>query len=105
MNLFHIMTKIRNRNYNYNYVFLFYDINSERVSKVFKICKKYLERYQLSVFRGNITPSNLIKLKKELKNIIKEEEDTIAIIKLPGKYSFEEEIMGIKLKDEDDLFF
>ncbi|TJX13718.1 CRISPR-associated endonuclease Cas2 [Tissierella creatinini] len=99
------MTKPKAKNYNYNYVFLFYDVNVKRVSKVFKVCKKYLERYQLSVFRGNITPSNLIKLRNELKNIINDNEDTVAIIKLPGDFSFDEEIMGIKLKDETNLFF
>jgi len=59
--------------YKINYVFLMYDIADEeseigknRVNKVFKICKKYLSSHQKSVFRGEITPSNLLKLQKEL---------------------------------------
>ncbi|HFK1483072.1 CRISPR-associated endonuclease Cas2 [Bacillus cereus] len=37
---------------NANYAFVFYDVNEKRVTKVFKICKKYLNHYQKSTFRG-----------------------------------------------------
>ena len=40
------------KNINYNYVFLFYDVGVKRVNKVFKKCKKYLNHWQKSVFRG-----------------------------------------------------
>jgi len=46
---------------NYGYVFVFYDVGEKRVGKVFKICKKYLQHHQLSVFRGEITPSKLMR--------------------------------------------
>jgi CRISPR-associated protein Cas2 len=62
---------------NYNYAFVFYDVNEKRVYKVFKICKKYLVHYQKSVFRGAITPSKLISLRHELKEMIDEDEDFI----------------------------
>ena len=91
------------KEYKYNYVFLMYDIADEeseigknRVAKVFKICKKYLIHHQKSVFKGEITPSNLLKLKKELKEVIDEELDYISIIKLPNESSFEEEEIGNK---------
>lgn len=67
---------------NYNYAFLFYDVNEKRVQKVFKICKKYLSHFQYSVFRGEITPSNMILLSNELKKVIKKDEDFVCIIKL-----------------------
>ena len=91
------------KEYKYNYVFLMYDIADEeseigknRVAKVFKICKKYLIHHQKSVFKGEITPSNLLKLKKELKEVIDEELDYISIIKLPNESSFKEEEIGNK---------
>lgn len=99
------MKTSKNSDYKFNYVFLFYDIGEKRVTKVFKICKKYLEHHQLSVFRGNITPSKIIKLKSELLKVINENEDRISIIKLPGRYSFEEETMGALPKDDEELFF
>jgi CRISPR-associated protein Cas2 len=96
------------KDYKTNYVFLMYDIADEesdvgkrRVNKVFKICKKYLNHHQKSVFRGEITPSNLIKLQNELKKIIDEKLDFITIIKLKNKKSFLEDTIG---KKEDDFF-
>ena len=84
----------KTKNINYNYAFLFYDVNEERVQKVFKICKKYLSHFQYSVFRGEMTPSKLIRLRNELKKVINEEEDFICIIKLISNNVFGEEIIG-----------
>ena len=88
---------------NFNYVFVFYDINEKRVQKVFKICKKYLSHYQKSVFRGDITPAKIIKLKNELNKIIDEEEDFICIIKTMNDCTFEEEVLGNKGTNGEDL--
>ena len=49
---------------NYNYAFVFYDVGEKRVQKVFKVCKKYLSHFQKSVFRGEISPSKMMNLKK-----------------------------------------
>ena len=96
------------KNYKFNYIFLMYDIAEEesevgknRVAKVFKICKKYLLHHQKSVFKGEITPSKLIKLTEELKKVIDYELDKISIIKLPNKTSFLEESFG---KTVDEMF-
>ena len=76
---------------NYNYIFVFYDISDEeseigknRVNKVFKVCKKYLKHHQKSIFRGNITPSKLIKLK--------------------NKHIFDEETIGVNHKNSESIF-
>ncbi len=86
-----------------------YDIADEesengknRVAKVFKICKKYLSHHQKSVFRGEITPSKLIKLQSELEKVIDKQMDFISIIKLKNKNSFLEDIIGNP--DQNDLF-
>lgn len=84
------------KNINYNYAFLFYDVNEKRVNKVFKVCKKYLSHFQYSVFRGEITPANIILLKKDLKKIINEDEDFICIIKLINNNLYGEDILGKK---------
>lgn len=84
------------RKINYNYAFVFYDVNEKRVQKVFKICKKYLSHFQNSVFRGEMTPSKLIRLRNELKNVIIDEEDFVCIIKLMNNNVFGEEIIGKK---------
>ncbi len=87
---------------NYNYAFVFYDVNEKRVQKVFKICKKYLSHYQNSVFRGEITPSKLIGLKTDLKQVIQEDEDFICIIKLFNENVFGEEVLGKKDKENGE---
>ena len=40
-----------------------YDINVKRTARVMRICKKYLEHVQKSVFEGSITEAKLNKLK------------------------------------------
>ena len=79
---------------NYNYAFVFYDVKEKRVNKVFKVCKKYLSHFQKSVFRGEMSPSKLIRFKKDINKIIDKEEDFICIIKLMSDGIFDEEIIG-----------
>ncbi len=88
---------------NYNYAFVLYDIGEKRVHKVFKVCKKYFKHHQKSIFRGNITPADLIKLRTELKKVISEEEDFISIIKFITKASFDEETLGKNWSDSESL--
>jgi len=88
---------------NYNYAFVFYDIKEKRVNRVFKVCKKYFKHHQKSVFRGTITPANLIKLKADLKKEIDPTEDFITIIKMMNESSFEEETLGVNFKDNEAL--
>ena len=90
-------------NINYNYAFVFYDIKENRVNKVFKVCKKYFKHHQKSVFRGTITPSNLIKLRADLKIVINEKEDFISILKMINERSFDEETIGVNLEDCEAL--
>ncbi|KGN00115.1 CRISPR-associated protein Cas2 [Clostridium botulinum] len=91
------------KKFNYNYAFLFYDVKEKRVNKVFKVCKKYLTHYQKSVFRGEITPSNIIKLREDLKKVIDESEDFICIIKLLNNKVFGEEVLGVDIETAEDL--
>jgi CRISPR-associated protein Cas2 len=49
------------------YLILVYDIEVDRVNKVLKTCRKYLNWVQNSVFEGEITKGSLEKLKVELK--------------------------------------
>lgn len=84
---------------NYNYVFVFYDVGEKRVQKVFKVCKKYLSHFQKSVFRGEMSPSKLIRFKKDLKKVINEEEDFVCIIKVMNENVYGEEILGLAVPE------
>lgn len=99
------------QNINYNYIFVFYDIADEyseigknRTVKVFNICKKYLKHHQKSVFRGNITPANQIKLKKELEKVIDQKLDFITMIKVLTEGNFEEDTIGTNHKNSESIF-
>lgn len=87
---------MKKKDYNFNYAFVFYDVNEKRVQKVFKICKKYLSHFQYSVFRGEITPSLLVKLKNDLKAAVNEKEDFVCILKMRDENMYGEETIGRK---------
>ena len=89
---------------NCNYAFVFYDIEEKRVQKVFKTCKKYLTHYQYSVFRGEISPSEVMQLETELKKIIKPKVDFVCMILLQGEYVFEERTLCTQQKSTEDVF-
>ncbi len=89
---------------NYNYIFLMYDVEEIRCQKIFKICKKYLNHYQNSVFRGEVSPSKMIKLKAELKKIMDPKYDRIDIIKFMNDATFEEENLGKLIENGESLF-
>jgi len=77
-------------------VIMVYDIKEERVNKVLKIGRKYLNWMQNSVLEGEITRAKLVKLKIELKGVIDREEDSIIFYKLRTKKFFDRETMGIE---------
>lgn len=89
---------------NYNYVFLFYDVGEKRVNKVFKKCKKYLNNWQKSVFRGPLTNSPILVLENELKSIINKNEDFISIIKIMDFKTIGETILGNNEINTEDIF-
>ena len=62
------------------YIILVYDIimdeSGARVQRnVFKICKKYLTHIQNSVFEGEVSDSNLLKLEIEIKKYSRKDQD------------------------------
>jgi len=80
---------------------LVYDINVERVQKVLKICRKYLNHVQNSVFEGEISEAKLEKLKLELKNVINIEKDSIIIYTFRTNWYSRREIIGVEKGKEE----
>jgi len=85
------------------YVIMVYDIKEERVNKVLKIGRKYLNWMQNSVLEGEITRAKLVKLKIELKGVIDREEDSIIFYKLRTKKFFDRETMGIEKGADEQI--
>ncbi|ABK82960.1 CRISPR-associated endonuclease Cas2 [Campylobacter fetus] len=86
---------------NYNYAYVFYDISDKeseagkrRVTKVFKLCKKYFLHHQKSVFKGEITPANFIKFKSAIEKLIDKNIDVITVLRLIRKDDVDEISIG-----------
>ncbi|KYC44487.1 MAG: CRISPR-associated endoribonuclease Cas2 [Candidatus Methanofastidiosum methylothiophilum] len=78
------------------YLIVVYDIEIGRVNKVHKFLRKYLFWRQNSVFEGEITKSQVEKIKIGLKEIIKKDRDSVLMYILEDKYSFKFEVIGIE---------
>lgn len=55
------------------------------MSKILKICRKYLFRIQNSVFEGELEDSKVIRLKKEIMENIITNEDNVILYKFKYK--------------------
>ena len=77
------------------YIILVYDVGQKRVGKMLKLCRKYLNWIQNSVFEGEITEVKLKELKKLSEDIMKEEEgDSLIIFKSRDEKWLEKEVVG-----------
>ena len=61
------------------YVLIVYDIAVERVTKVHKLLKRYLNWRQNSVFEGELTEAQIEAVKQNLHNIINEKTDSVLL--------------------------
>jgi len=77
------------------YVLIIYDINVERINKVYKFLKTYLNWVQNSVFEGEITKSQFNIITQKLKELIDEDTDSVIIYKIPEKY-MDKQIIGVE---------
>lgn len=85
------------------YVILVYDVGTKRVGKMLKLCRRYLNWIQNSVFEGEITDVKLKELKQKAKLIMKLDEDSIIIFRSRDAKWLEKEIIGTE-KNELDTF-
>lgn len=83
------------------FLILVYDVGEKRVGKALKICRKYLNWVQNSVFEGEISKVNFEKLKYELNKLINKEEDSVIFYKFRTKKYYKREIMGLNKGGEE----
>lgn len=84
------------------YVILVYDMSEKRVVKMLKLCRRYLNWIQNSVFEGEISEGNLAALKVEANDIM-QESDSLILFKSRNERWLEKEIIGEE-KGEIDNF-
>jgi CRISPR-associated protein Cas2 len=75
------------------YVVLVYDVDQKRVSKMLKLCRKYLHWIQNSVFEGEITEVKLKELVSLAQGIMYEK-DSLIIFKSRNNKWLEKEVHG-----------
>lgn len=85
------------------YVVLVYDIGEKRVGKMLKLCRKYLNWIQNSVFEGEISDVKLKELQHLAKQIMNVEEDSLIVFKSRNEKWMEKEVTG-KERNELDTF-
>lgn len=73
---------------------LVYDFGERRVAKMLKLCRKYLNWIQNSVFEGEISEARLKEMLTLCKKFMKEEEDSIIIFSSMAQLSMEKRVIG-----------
>lgn len=84
------------------YYIAVYDVNQKRVGKMLRLFRKYLHHIQNSVFEGELTDSDYLRLKSEAKQLMNKTEDSIIFFSMNGKY-LERETLGTE-KNEPTNF-
>lgn len=76
------------------YVILVYDFGEKRVGKMLRLCRKYLNWIQNSVFEGEITESRLRELKCSAADFMNPETDSIIIFTSRNEKWLDKEVVG-----------
>ena len=76
------------------YVILVYDFGEKRVGKMLKLCRKYLNWIQNSVFEGEISEVKLKELTLKAEEVMKLEEDSIIIFSGRTEKWLDKQIIG-----------
>lgn len=85
------------------YVILVYDMGQKRVGKMLKLCRRYLNWIQNSVFEGELTEVQLKELLYEARRIMKAEEDSLILFKNRDQKWLDKQIVGVERQSTDDF--
>jgi CRISPR-associated protein Cas2 len=85
------------------YVILVYDVDTKRVGKMLKLCRRYLNWIQNSVLEGELTDVKLKELIFEAKKIMKPETDSLIIFKSRQEKWLEKQVIGKEKNEIDNM--
>jgi len=85
------------------YVILVYDVEQKRVGKMLKLCRRYVNWIQNSVFEGEITDVKLKELLSEAGKIINKEKDSIIVFKTRQEKWLEKMVIGKEKNELDNM--
>ena len=78
-------------------------MGERRVGRMLKLCRKYLNWIQNSVFEGEITEVKLKELLLEANKLMNEEEDSLILFKSRGERWLEKQILGVERMSTDNF--
>jgi CRISPR-associated protein Cas2 len=85
------------------YVILVYDIGEKRVGKMLKLCRRYLNWIQNSVFEGEISEVKMKELIYKMKEIMDLEYDSVITFTSRDEVYLKKQIIGLE-KASIDVF-
>jgi CRISPR-associated protein Cas2 len=85
------------------YVLIVYDVNEKRVAKVLKFLRTYLNWIQNSVFEGELTESQLLKIRNKLYELTDTSEDSVIIFTSREKRWLSKSVIGIEKNATDNF--
>lgn len=85
------------------YIILVYDMGQKRVGKMLKLCRRYLNWIQNSVFEGELTEVQLKALLHEANALMNDEEDSLILFKNRDKKWLDKQIVGKERQSTDDF--
>ena len=85
------------------YVVIVYDVEQSRVAKVCQYLRRWLHWVQNSAFEGELTESQLERIKADLRDLVDLDHDSVYIYRLPDRNLVQREVIGQE-KAVTDLF-
>lgn len=85
------------------YVILIYDVGTERVGKMLKLCREYLHWIQNSVLEGELTEAQLRELRARIEELIKKNRDSVIIFQSREERWLKKEVIGEE-RGSTDIF-
>ena len=82
------------------YVILVYDVHQKRVAKMLKLCRRYLNWIQNSVFEGELSALQLKELKQKARELMDENYDSLIIFHSRNAHWLKKEVLGL---DKNEL--
>jgi len=85
------------------YIILVYDMGEKRVGKMLKLCRRYLNWIQNSVFEGELSELQLKELQVEAKKIMEENYDSLIIFSSRNSKWLDKQIIGVEPNSLDNF--
>jgi CRISPR-associated protein Cas2 len=76
------------------YVILVYDVGEKRVAKMLRLCRRYLNWIQNSVFEGSLSELQLKELIFEARKIMDESHDSLIIFSSRNERWLDKQVIG-----------